>query len=101
MKPVFQAFDGSIHETVEACKERDSQHAEGALVGLTLEDVKNAVLRNNTELADAIERIGAQIARARIAAGVRRRAPRGAGAATAPAGSNGAAEPERDTSSDP
>lgn len=95
---LFEAFDGERFPTAEACRAHEAQHVEGRLVGLTLEQIKAASSREDVELADAIEEIGARIARARRASGEMRRGSARTGEAKAEpkAPDSSAAEPEAD-----
>jgi hypothetical protein len=73
MKLRYQSFDGSLHDTEESCRAQDAKTPEHRLVGLTVDDVALAINRADVELADAIEAVGARIARARRDSGVLRR----------------------------
>ena len=88
---MFEAFDGTRFDDAEACKAYEAQHAEGRLVGLTLDQIKAALARTDVELADVLEDIGARIARTRRASGDMRRHAKGAPKEPTPDG--GASEP--------
>lgn len=70
---LFEAFDGERFPSAEACRAHEAQHVEGRLVGLSLDQVKAALSREDTDLADALEELGARIARARRSSGELRR----------------------------
>lgn len=70
---IFEAFDGQRFESADECKAHEAEHVEGRLVGLTIDQVRAALAREDTELGDAIERVGSRIAQARRDAGDMRR----------------------------
>lgn len=70
MTPMFHAYDGTPFTTVEACLAHEKTIPEWALVGLTIDQVRDAMARRgDLARADAIEVIGAAIARDRRADG--------------------------------
>ena len=73
MKLVPTAFDGKTFATAEECKAYEAQHVGAQLVGLTIEQVNAAISREDVELADAIEKVGARIAATRREGGDLRR----------------------------
>ena len=79
MKLVFKAVDGEVFDTMAECKAHESKNVENALVGLTIEQIRAAIVRepDALHLSDAIEKVGSSIAR------VRKRAPRAATGAPA------------------
>ena len=72
-RTIYEAFDGQTFESAEACKAHEAAHVETRLIGLTLEQVRAAITREDVELADAFEKVGSRIAKARIDAGELRR----------------------------
>lgn len=74
-KTIYQAFDGSEHETEGAARTHEKEFAHLAIVGLTVEEALAIANREDVERADAVERIGLAIGRKRLEAGERRRAP--------------------------
>lgn len=71
---VYQAFDGSRFDTEDACREYEAEAWPRRFVGLTIEQVNDALERRDSELADAFERAGQRIAQLRREAGEFRRA---------------------------
>lgn len=82
----YETFDGQKFRDLEAAKAHEATNIEGALVGLTLEQVKSAVAREDgaLPLADAIEKLGSMIAKARIAGGGTKRKRKVVAQAAAP-----------------
>jgi len=72
---VYQAVDGSEFDTAAECKAFEKDNAHLAIVGLTLEEAKAVASRQDADRADAVEALGKQIEKARIAAGDLRRRP--------------------------
>ena len=79
----FEAFDGTAFDDEAECRAYEAARPELALVGLSLEEVTAALNRTDEGLADAIEAIGARLARDRRSSGSLKRTRK----------SNGAAEP--------
>ncbi len=77
---IFESFDGQRFESADACKAHEAEHVEGRLAGLTIDQVRAALSREDAELGDAIERVGNRIAQARREAGdMRRKSPKPGG----------------------
>jgi hypothetical protein len=72
----YEAFDGRRFDTAKACKEHEDGSLHMRLVGLTEEQVINAINRDDADLADVIERIGIQIRADRRKSGDLKRPPR-------------------------
>ena len=72
-KTLYLSFDDQEFDSSEACRAYESAHVETRLVGLTPEQIRSAVTREDTDLADAIEEIGKRITKARLDAGELRR----------------------------
>lgn len=74
---IFWSFDGIKFLNAEKClKHENSIRASGLLErvsGLTVDHVSSALTREDVELADALEKIGAIIAKVRRASGAMRR----------------------------
>ena len=87
----FQAFDGQQFDDEAECRAYEAARPELALVGLSLEEVTAALNRTDEALADAIEAIGARLARDRRNSGSLKRTRK----------SNGAAEPEHEAAGVP
>ena len=83
----WKSFDGKIFPTAEECKIYEGSQPERRLVGLTEDDITLALNGENVDLANAIEKVGAGIARARIKRGELRRERK-------PKGDDGAAKSE-------
>jgi hypothetical protein len=79
----FQAFDGTAFTDEAECRAYEAARPEMMLVALTSADIAAAIDRSNADLADAIEMLGARLARERRAGGELKRTRK----------SNGAAEP--------
>lgn len=73
----FRAFDDSLFETENACRAYEREHAAERLVGLTAAQIDSAITREDTDLADALEEVGKLCETRRLAAGDRRRKPKG------------------------
>ncbi len=73
----YQAFDGQRFDSESECKTHEGGLSHMRLVGLTAEDIEDAISRANVDLADAIEAVGAKIARARRESGDLRRERKG------------------------
>ena len=73
----FESFDGSRFDSEAECRSHEAGLSHMRLVGLTAEQVAAAVSRADTDLADAIEAVGAKIARARRESGDLRRERKG------------------------
>jgi hypothetical protein len=82
-REVFIAFDGQQFATAGECRQHERDNAHTLLIGLTFEQISAALARVDLDLAEAIERVGSQIAAARRAAGDMRR-KRGAEESTEP-----------------
>ena len=80
---VWQAVDGVNFNTEEECRVHEADHPEWLLIGLTLEDVEAAINKSVGTIADALEAVGARIARQRRARGEFKR-QRGSAAPEAP-----------------
>ncbi len=72
---MFEAFDGTRFDDKTECASYESMNFEGRLVGLTLEQVRAALLRHDPELAEAIEEAGNRIAKLRRTSGELKRRP--------------------------
>lgn len=70
---IYEAFDGQTFDNADACKTYEATHVETRLVGLTPDQVRSAITREDPDLADAFEKVGSRIAKARIEAGELRR----------------------------
>ena len=70
----YIADDGTEFDTSDEAKNHEADALPSKLVGLTLEQVRAAILREDTALADAIEKIGGAIAILRRESGEKRRA---------------------------
>ncbi len=66
---MFEAFDGTRFDDKTECASYESMNVESRLVGLTIEQVRAAILRHDLELAEAFEEIGNRIAKLRRTAG--------------------------------
>ena len=73
----YVAFDGEKFETADECKAYEANNFAVRLVGLTIEQVKDALSREDAELADAFEKAGNQIAKARRESGEFKRTRKG------------------------
>jgi hypothetical protein len=73
----FEAFDVQRFDSESECKTHEGGLSHMRLVGLTAEDIEDAISRDNVDLADAIEAVGAKIARARRESGDLRRERKG------------------------
>ena len=78
----FQAFDGVEFNSEADCRAYEKRNAHQRLVGLSIDQVEAALSGADAELADAIEILGAKIARDRRERGEMKR-QRGASAETA------------------
>ena len=76
MQPVFLAFDGTPFLTEKDCVAYEDGHWHKQLVGMTLEQVIAALERNDIDRANAFERAARKIAKLRVEAGDRLRAPK-------------------------
>ncbi len=93
----FLAFDGTPFFDRADCERHEENSFPMRFVGLTLEQVVNAFDRMNAELADAFETAGNRIAVKRRDSGeLRRRGPKGNGAADPPPQISTGAEDRRD-----
>ena len=93
----FLAFDGTPFFDRADCERHEENSFPMRFVGLTLEQVVNAFDRMNAELADAFETAGNLIAVKRRDSGeLRRRGPKGNGAADPPPQISTGAEDRRD-----
>jgi hypothetical protein len=74
----FVAFDDTEFETEAHCRAHEFTNAHKLLVGLSLETVERALVGDQDDVAEAIEVVGAKLARARRERGdlKRRRAPK-------------------------
>jgi hypothetical protein len=61
----YESFDGKRFETEAACRSHEKSNCQFLLVGLTLEDITRAMEDGQGDIADALEVIGAKIARDR------------------------------------
>ena len=83
----FEAFDGTAFDDEAECRAYEAARPELALVGLSLEEVTAALNRTDEGLADAIEAIGARLARDRRTRGSLKRTRKSNDVATSePAG---------------
>ena len=82
----FQSFDGQVFETEAACRAYETANTHKLLVGLSAEEIDRAIAGDQDDLAEALEAVGARIARARRERGdlKRRRAPKDAPAEAQP-----------------
>lgn len=69
--------DGAVFDTADACRKHEEMSSYRILCGLSQEHIQNALDRKDLALAQAFEKIGAQIAKARREAGETKRRPRG------------------------
>ena len=76
----FVAFDGVEFTTESACRSHESDNAHKLLIGLTAEQIDAAIAGEQEDIAEALETVGAKIARDRRARGElkRKRAPKDA-----------------------
>jgi len=76
----YASFDGQVFETEGACRAHETANAHKLLVGLSAEEIDRAIAGDQDDLAEALEAVGARIARARRERGdlKRRRAPKDA-----------------------
>ena len=65
----FVAFDGAEFDSESECRTWETQHAHLRLVGLTIDQVAQAMDRTDPDLAEAIETVGTAIARLRRESG--------------------------------
>ena len=72
-RTIYLSFDEQEFDSAEACRAYEAAHVETRLVGLTPEQIRSAVTREDTDLANAIEEIGKRITKARLDAGDHRR----------------------------
>jgi hypothetical protein len=73
----YESFDGKRFDTEAECKTHEAGLSHMRLVGLTVDQIEAAIARTDIELADAIEAVGAKIARARRESGDLRRERKG------------------------
>jgi len=73
----YEAFDGTHFTTEEACREYEAEAWPKRFVGLTVQQVADALNRHDIELADAFERAGLSIRALRYKLGELRRGGRG------------------------
>ena len=76
---IYEAFDGRQFESEAACTSYEAEHIEMQVVGLTAEQVRAALSREDVGLADALEKIGMLIRKRRVESGELRRLVRKAG----------------------
>lgn len=79
--------DGSLFDTLEAAKAHEASSLESRLAGLTPDQVRAALAREDLDLAEAFEQAGNRIAKLRRDSGdLKRRGPRsnGTGSDTPP-----------------
>lgn len=90
----YQAKDGQTFDTKEEAKAHEAQSEFAALIGLTAEDISDALIGAHPEVANALESIGSRLARKRLAEGhkKRERAPKAASVQAPAAVGNGAAD---------
>lgn len=74
-KTVYEAFDGTAFATAAECRQHEKDNAHLAIVGLTVEQALAIARREDPERAEAVEFLGKQIEKARLAAGDLRRRP--------------------------
>lgn len=86
----FAAFDNTTFENEQACMEYERANFDRHLVGLTHDQVKAAISREDVSLANSIEWAGSVIAKARRDAGELRRKPNSKPDETKVDGSQGA-----------
>ena len=73
--PRFEAFDGELFSNKEECLAYEKASFHKLFVGLTEVDVAAGLKRENEALADAFELAGKVVTKARLEAGLRKRAP--------------------------
>ena len=73
---LFEAFDGRQFADREECAAYEATNVIHKLAGLTVQQIEAALMREDTDLADALEEIGNRCAKARRAAGELRRQPK-------------------------
>jgi hypothetical protein len=74
-KTVYAAFDGTTFDSAADCRAWEKSMAHMAIVGLTPEEARAIASREDAERAEAVEFLGKQIEKARLAAGDLRRRP--------------------------
>lgn len=62
---MFLAFDGQKFATAQQCRDYETESIHRRLVGLTEEQVINALNRDDADLADVLEQVGMKIRRER------------------------------------
>ena len=60
---VYEAFDGSVFKTERECADHEKNIGYRRLVGLTEEDLINALAGNEPDLAEALKTFGYRLAR--------------------------------------
>lgn len=73
----YQALDGSLFLSEAECLAHNLKDPKKALAGRTEEEIEAAMNRTNIALADALEAAARVSTKNRLAAGERRRAPKG------------------------
>jgi len=72
---IYVAFDGEEFETAAACEAHEANHFARQFVGLTSDQVNQALSRENLALADAFEKAGNIVTKLRREAGDMKRTP--------------------------
>ncbi len=73
MKMIFRAYDGSDHPTESECRAHDETIPEHVLANRSVADILAGLARLDLDVANALEKLGVEIARKRRAAGEFRR----------------------------
>lgn len=76
MKLKYEAPDGRQFDTPELCRSYELANPELLLIGMTLDQIRAAMRREDSDLADALEKVGTGIARDRRADGEFKRQPK-------------------------
>lgn len=74
----YLAFDGKAFPTAAECEAYEGDRMIKRLIGLKPDQIKAALIRENLELADALEMFGSRIGRLRRESGEMRRKKRNA-----------------------
>lgn len=78
---IYETNDGQQFPTEAEARAHYAERPEAALVGLISEDIEDALAGKAPDIADALEKLGARLARERVARGERKRARKGGEAA--------------------
>lgn len=70
---MYEAEDGKRFFSEKDCAAYEARPSVERLVGLTIEQIRAAIARNDRQLGDAIEDVGDMIREARLAAGDKRK----------------------------